>query len=306
MTGMKSLSLKTNFYRAAQSRLFVRVLFAISVALLIATVFSWWYFVYGSSDRVFWRMIDTSLSTASFTRTIAQDDSYQQVRQVTATRTVPDQVAFSSTRITQGESSEVDVTTENLGTPRQDFVRYTAIKAAPGDVPADLDAVLNVWGKATTVGNDTNGQIYNQSVLNIIPFGNLNKQDRIELLGFIKENNVYNFQLKETKRDSLISRPLLVYEVQVDPKGYVETLQLYAQKVGLTQLASVDTAMYEGAERFVIDVTIDGWTNRLAEVSYEDGARVERLSAYGVRHEFPSIPEDAIPYEELQGRLWSE
>lgn len=300
---MNISSIKSSGSTLARSRLAVRIIFGISFALFLVTIFAWWYFVYNNSERTFWRMVDKSLSAASFTRTIVQDSAYQQVNQSIAARTSPDQLAYSTTEINQEGDDIVNVKTESLGTPWEDFIRYTSIDTSSEGV-TDFDKVVNVWGKAESTGPETNGQIYNQAVLNVIPFGSLSKQDRVELVTFMQDKEVYKFRLVETRRSNIFARPILAYQVQVNPRAYVETLQLYARMVGLTQLESIDASMYGSSGDFEIGLTVDGWANNLEEVSYEDGARVERVAAYGARYDFPDVPTDAIPYEELQNRLW--
>lgn len=275
-----------------------------AVIVLITSVGTWWQYVYNSPDRIFWGMVDNSLQTTSFTRTATQGDGQQKIVQVTQTNTTPTQLSNSKSTITQPNAL---VVTESIGTPSADYVRYSDIKTTQKTADGkdiDFSKIKDIWGKSDAYGsNATNGQLFNESILSVIPFGNLNASQRRALVAEMKKSNVYVFVQKGSQRHGL--RTTYDYTVQINPVPYIGVLKQFAKDMGLTQLDAVDPSQYQQTQVVTVDIKVDNVSHELTELSYNKGARVEKLSGYGNLHTLQQPPTKSISVQELQYRLQS-
>lgn len=284
----------------------VRFIVYLSIVIIVAAGLAWWFLVRNSTERMFWSVVDNNLKTSSFTRQAVQDDGLQRIDQVIEVSTTPTQLVNGRTTITQTGDSAARVVTENIGTPRSDYVRYTEVETSQKNSQGqdiDFSDIKNVWGKSGDEGNDTNGQLYNESVLGIVPAAKLTPDQRRDLISLMKKEKVYEYKLVGIARSGLFGRPTYTYSVQVQPEAYIGMLKQFARAAGLTQLASVDPSQYRSAEPVTVDLKVDGWTQRLVQASYGGGSRVEELRAYGSTKQLQKPPRDFVPVEELQRRL---
>lgn len=276
----------------------------IAVILFIAAGWMWWSKVYNGENHIFWDMVNNNLTTSSFTQTSVQDDGNQKVEQVTQTQLTPTRLSNSKTNISQIGAS---VTTESIGTPTVDYVRYTAISTSQKNSagqPMDFSAIKNVWGKTTVQDAiTTNGQLYTQSVMSVVPMGNLSKVERAALVSTMKRTSVYTPTLTKTTQNGL--RKTYTFSVVVKASSYIAALQQFGKDYGLNQLDSIDPSQYESASDVTVTMEIDGWSHQLKQISYGDGARIENFSAFGSQKllNTPPADKDTISVDELQYRL---
>jgi hypothetical protein len=277
-----------------------------AVIIFVGSAWAWWYHVQTNQDRLFWGMIQNSLRTPGFSRTIVQEDGQQKLEQVVEVRTAPLHLANSRSIITQGEPATTRVITESIGTPTTDYVRYSDIQTSQkGQTGNDLDFsnVKNVWGKAEAEGGTTNGQLYNESVLGLIPFGNLTGAQQEALIKEMKDKNVYSAELASVQRSGLLRRPTYSFNVQVNPAAYISALKSFAKSTGLTHLETVDPSQYQSTQPVTVVVSVDGWSRQLKEVSYGGGTRVEKFTGLNSIKPLQTPPQDTVPISELQARL---
>lgn len=290
-------------------RLFTPTKVIVYMALIIVglSCWSWWKYIYNSPDRVFWGMVNNSLSTTAFTKSVVQDDGQQKIEQVTSVRTSPMPLANSRTVITQGEPQTARVVTESVGTPVNDYVRYTTLQTSQKGQDGkalDFSKVLYIWGKSTADPSTTNGQLYNEAVLGLIPYGNLNARQRADLIDTMKKSNVYFYNVaKKTKGP--MGRTMYVFNVELSPRGYIAALKEFGAAEGLTQFDGIDPAQYQNAQPISVELTVDGWSHLLAETSFGGGSRVEKISGYGSVAALTAAPadKDTIPTDKLRERL---
>lgn len=288
------------FLRARRARIFWAVL------VLIALLFglnAWYKSVYSDPRRVFDAMIENSLRTSSVTKRVIQNSEDQTLDQSVRLTLGKDHIAQGMTQLSQSGLASATVTTESLGTPLADFVRYKSIDTdQKNDTGQDLDfsCILGVWGKS---GSDTNtaGELYNELVLGVVPIGNLSASNRKELLQKLNELDVYKVEYENVERGSINGRPAYEYTVKVLPEAYVEVLITYARMVGLTHLQNIQPETYANAEPIEFKVSVDVMTRRLAGITYDSG-RQEYYSAYGSQVAV-DVPSDTVTVEELQSRL---
>lgn len=288
------------FLRAQRTRIiWVGILLVISLLGLNA----WYRSIYSDPRRVFSAMLENSLRTESVTKVISQGDDTQSLKQTVRLQTGVHHVAQSSTELSQTGLANAQVTTESIGTPSSDFVRYVSIatdqKSASG---ADLDfsKVVGVWGK-TPAGGSTSGELYNESVLGVIPTGNLPADKRKEIIALAEKLDVYKVEYANVKRGTQNGRPTYQYTVKVLPAAYVELLKTYAAMSGLTHLADINPSSYENSDSIEFELTIDVLTRRLSSITYANG-RKENYISYG---SMPEVipPSETVTVEELQSRL---
>jgi hypothetical protein len=281
----------------------------LAIIIAVASLVTWWRFIYNSPERVFWSMIDNNLKTSSFARTVLEGapDSGQSTLQVSQTWTEPVALTSGKSIITQSAPNNARVVTEAIGTPTTDYVRYTEVstnqKNATGG-KLNFSSITNVWGKTDPVGGVTNGQQYGEAVLGVVPFGNLTLAQRKALVKLMHDKKVYVFTV--AKRDNVApGRTSYVFDVQISPEGYVAALKAYAHDVGLSQLEDIDPAQYANSQPISVQMRVDGWTHQLTQVSYGGGARSENVGSYNLAKAAPKLPTKTIPVQDLQTRLQS-
>lgn len=276
------------------------------VILLLVTFFglsSWYRSIYSDPRRVFSAMLENSLRTDSVTKQISQGDETQTLNQIVRLQTGEQHVAQSSTELSQTGLANAEVTTESIGTPTADFVRYVSIatdqKSSSGS-ELDFSKVVGVWGRTEASGS-TSGELYNESVLGVIPIGNLPAEKRKQLVALAEELDVYKVEYANVKRGKLNGRPTYQYTVKVLPAAYVSLLKTYAAMSGLTHLADINPASYENADSIEFELTVDVMTRRLASITYANG-RKENYISYGTKPQV-NPPTETVTVEELQSRL---
>jgi len=275
--------------------------FIVVLALVGLTV--WYKNIYSDPRRVFNAMLENSLRTSSATKEVIQEDPSQSLNQVVNVQVGEQHVAQSRTRLVQKGIASALVVTQSVGTPTSDFVRYRSIQTDQKSVSGgdlDFSKVLGVWGKTSAEGT-TSGQLYSESVLSVIPVGNLSAQNRSELLALATKLDVYKVEYYRVKAGKVNGRPAYEYKVKVSPAEYVELLTTYASMVGLTQLKDINPQNYENSSPIEFTVKVDIRTRRLAEIVFGNG-RQEKYISYGGRKDVKT-PKDFVTVDELQQKI---
>ena len=298
---------KTN--RVIQKITSVKFVTSFAVVILAVACGLWQYHNVTSQDRIFWGMIDNSLQTSSFSKTSTIQSGGQSALQVTDVFTSPKQEVYSRTHYSQSGADEADATTENIGTPYRDYVRYTEINTTQKNTqgkPFDFSNIVNIWGASPDQGKkDTTGQLFNQSVLGVLPTGNLTAAQRKQLIKLMKDNKAYSYKMHKTSSQFLLSRPSYSFTVTVSPPAYITVLKQFAKDIGLNQLESIDPQEYKDSAEMQFEVTVDGWSHQVIEVTQTASNKKESISAQNVRKQLPTPPTKSIDIEDLQTRLQS-
>lgn len=253
--------------------------------------------------KVFDRMLAAMLTTPSVTKKITQEDNGQKLDQTVQLTTQPTAQVHSENVLNQGQAV---ITTESIGTPRNDFVRYTDIKTEQKNAAGssfDFSRVLTTWGKS---GNNPetgeSAQLFNQTLLGVVPIGNLAPDSRKKLVEQIRTDKVYVVDYNNVKRANVGGRPVYTFDVAMQPVAYINMLKSFARALGLTHLDQVDASQYENTPELKFTFEVDVWSAQLKKVVYTDSGRSEDYSAYGARVLIDE-PGDTITLEELQTRL---
>lgn len=278
----------------------------VGIIILIGAAYSWWHWVYSSPKHVFDRMIVTSLSSNSVTRTIKQDDGVQILDQTSQLTLAPNKRVHATNTLRQVADAGTVVDTESIATPTTDFVRYLGIKTSQKNSKGnnfDFASVVGLWGKADNQDELSGGaQLFTQNLLGVMPVANLPAQARKDLVKLITSNQVFKTDYKSVKRANEDGRPVYSYDVTIEPKAYVSMLKLFARDVGLTQLEHVDPAQYEGSDPLKFTFDVDVWSGQLRNITYKDSQRSEHMAAYGAQL-LINPPASAVTLDELQSKL---
>lgn len=194
------------------------------------------------------------------------------------------------------------VVTETIGTEKADYVRYNAI-----DVPqtnansSSFESVLNKWGKRE--GDPTSGQplsFLNDALFVVVPFGNLNTEQRQKLK--IEIHNVGLYKTSKTETEFINGRPVISYLINVDPQALVQVLAKYVELTGIGSSDQLNPALYEGAAKIQVNLQVDVLSRHVKEVSFVGADRAETYGGYNAIKTVP-LPTDTISIEDLQKRL---
>ena len=280
-----------------------------AAVLLVATLVAWTYHDTTNPDRVFWGMLDNNLQTSTYTRHIVQQNGSQSVDQVISANVSPKQVIYSETLFSQTGVDSAQAVTENIGTPTNDYIRYTSIQTSQKDKKGkslDFSGVLNVWGITESEDrSQTTGQLFNQAVLSVIPASNLTATERRALVGLMKQQNAYSYKVIETTRSWPFGRPTYKISVTVKPVPYITALKQFAQTIGLNHLDEINPSDYKSAQQLSFDVSVDGWSQQMLLSSQSQAGRNEIISGRNLKKAPPAIPTESITADELQAKLQS-
>ncbi len=297
------MSLKNIFSR----KYLVRWLVGGGVVFLLLASGLWWCKLSIAPERVFWGMVEQSLSTSgvAMSSTIYQGEaSLEQHMQYSLGA---QSRAFSNTTLRQGGAV---VVTEVLGTLGADYTRYAHIQTdrtnAQGG-PLDLSKVINVWAKADNPAGTS--PLLSQTVLGLssplgsmpVPLGDLNPSQRQKLLGQLRNEDVYKTSFKDAKKERKNGRLYCTYEVKIQAIPYVHLMKEFSKQVGLSDLKDIDPNNFQG-EALTVQLTVDARAKRLVEVYVPANDFRQKLSSYDVPVA-TEVPKDSISADELQKRL---
>lgn len=293
----------TSFIRAQRTRIFWGV---VLILVVVLGVNAWYSAIYTDPRRVFNAMIENSLTTSSVTKQITQGDDSQSLNQTTHLQVGDEHVVRGITFLSQKGLASAEVVTESIGTPTTDYVRYKSIdtdqKGTEGN-ELDFSEVVGAWGESPGAGQTT-GELYNETTLGVIPFGNVHSSEQREaLMRLVSDMDVYKVEYANVTEVTHNGRPVYEYTVKVLPEDYVTYLKAYASAVGLTHLQNVNPAQYANAEPIEFTVQVDVLSRRLAGIIYSNG-RQEQYISYG-GYVPVSKPAQTISVDELQNRIQS-
>jgi hypothetical protein len=289
------------------SRLLIRSIVSLALIALVASGWAWWHFVYSNPKRVFWHAIGNALQSPTFTRETVQSEAGQLIDQKLYVNTGSKQFARGANDTTQTGAVSLHVITGEVGTPTADYVKYDYVKTNQPNSQGkttDFKSILGIWGTTAGSGSTmTDGQLYNQSVLGVITFGNLNLNERQELVKVIMDNKVYQTDYSKVIRLNVRGRPTYTYDVTVSAEAYITMLKKYASLVGLNQLSQVNSADYKGRPALKFKFVIDVWTNQITKISYSGNQRDEFYGGVGIKPKDVDLPKKTIPILQLQQQI---
>ncbi len=273
------------------------------VAVILVCIFSslWWTKVHDSPRRVFMGMIKNNLSTPSVTRqTVAgQDSSVDKLEQLSF---VPPYATRSLISITQDSPEGSNkVVTETVGTLSTDYSRYISIETSQkgkSGKSLDYSSVQNLWGATDpTVGP---ADYHSQSILGLVPFGNINSIAQQEIISKLIDGKAYTVDYSAVKPFRTAGKSALVFPVQIDAEKYIQVLKDLSKVSGNGDLSDLNPKDYAGQQPITVSIMVDKKSRHILEVSY--GQQKEVYSSYGLSTPVQT-PNKTIPVNELQQKI---
>jgi hypothetical protein len=254
------------------------------VALLLAAGGLWCFKLSITPERVFWGMLDQSLSTGGVSMHSVMEQGDARLEQNVQFSLGGQNRAVSLTKLTQGEAK---VVTEVIGTPEADYNRYAHIdtdRTNSTGQPLDVSKVLNVWAK--TENSDNRSEMIGQAVLGLslpfggipVPIGNLNPEQRAKLITQAKNEGVYEVSFDDVKRERKDGRLRYVYEIKVQTIPYVHLMKTFAKEAGLHELEQLDPNNYQ-APPMTMKLTVDARSKHLVKMEIPDADFIPTLSS---------------------------
>ena len=280
-----------------------------SVSLLLFVIFGvlWLQKVHTNPRRVFWGTMSSNLQTSGITRHSSNNRNGQSVDQYTQVSFVPPAASHNYVTLKQGEGdSKTEVKTETIGTQDTDYSRYVSIKAnqkSSDGKALDFSKIQGQWGKSPDVkpGSPSSAQYFRQAALGLIPFANLDKKKRNELVKKIQDSNAYTVNFDKTKGDTINKKRVWIYEVKVNIYAYLGVVKAEGKRLGLGDLADLDSEQYKNSPPIEVKIAIDKYSRQVVQVINSDGTKEDYVSQ-GLSSPI-NIPNKTIPIDQLQEQL---
>lgn len=296
---------KSKHASAARKVVLVTVIVGVSVVVF---GWVWWARSYNKPQKAFEDMLDISLRTPGVTRHITEKNGQGAVDQTTRVTLQGQSNARTTTILTQETGNGAStVVTETLGTAQNDYVRYQAIdtnQTKMNGQPMDFKSILGLWGKGGSPADTTQppARLLNESLFGVVPFAELGRGARANLLKTMKTKDVYHVDYGKVANRSENGRPVFVYSVSINPASYIDMLKQFARELGSHQLDGVNSSQFTGRPARVLEFSVDKLSHQLVRVHYVSSNRDETYSGYGLV-EALNIPKNTISITELQNRL---
>lgn len=274
------------------------------IALLIGAVLAWWFAVYLSPRRVFWGMLDRSLSTTAVQQKTVQQAGQNGLFQVTELQFGQQNAVHIATTIGRKNST---VTTENIGTPNADYIRYTGIQTAQKNKNGqnyDFSGFLNEWAKAPK----NHAPLFQQVRIGVgngslIPFGYLPQNERQEFIQNARGSDAFLTDFSHVKKIHKHGQLRYVYKVKIEPVAYVGIEKLFAQDIGSTLLNKIDPNEYQGQPPIKIILSVNARSHRVVKITYPGKlAHTETYGHYNIPPHI-KIPHATTTTQKLKNRL---
>lgn len=264
---------------------------------------------FNDPETVFYSMLKNNISTPGVTRTVVQQSNGQSLTQTIQAQTGEHNIVTGQTELSQGSGdTRTAITTESIGTPNQDFIRYSTIETTQrgsSGAPLDFSKVVGVWGVSSPDESvERGGELFSEATLGIVPFGMLHPEARDELIREIKEKDVYGIRFGQTERKIIEGRPTYVYQASIQPDLYVSMLKRFGSYIRTSQLDTLNPDNFKGSPVIRIDFEVDVWSRQLKRALFQDSTREEIYSSYGLTRDV-QLPQRTVSVQELQQMLQS-
>jgi hypothetical protein len=281
----------------------IPLLLIVGAVLLASSGYYWYDRVYRSPHRIFWDMVDHTLSTPSVTR-IAEVPGNGDLSQHSQLQMNGEYRVQTITEMSRQNSSSK---TESVVTPQLGFVRYLNLEqklpAGSPDKPIDFSSIENIWSKLPANEADGHKQLIIESMFGPVMFGNLRYGDRREIIQTLRDKRAYHIDFGAARRVEEDGRATVIYDVILKPKGYIESVATYFTRVGLDNDLFGDTSRYTGDEEVKLEMAVDQASRQLRRVKYQDqSGREETYKNYGIMSGI-QLPKADITTEELQQKI---
>ncbi len=284
---------------------FYRIAWIGGALLFVLAGYLWWNYASVNPERVFWGTVSNNLVISGVTKETVTNEANGSLNQVQQISLGAQNAATSITTVEQKavDASSTKVVTETVATPQADFSRYISIETSQKTTTSqafDFGAALNIWSKQD-LAQEGNGA-FTEALYGLLPLAFIQGNERHAIVSDMQKNKVYDVQYDSLKKRRENGRLIYDYTVAIDAEQYVKVLKQVDAAMGINQLESVDPSQYSGGAPIEVQISIDAHAQQVVSITYPDGARVEKYSAYGVSRPY-TLPENAITREELQTKL---
>jgi len=246
--------------KSSNNRLFIIggiILLAVGVGL-------WFNSIYLNPTNIFWDSLSNDLSTVGFTKEINNSTSQTSVKQVVQIVLCGNSYAHSITTLTQ---SGTTVVTEEINSPDSEYVRYLNIASNNKDNKI-YAPVLNLWGyqNSTRASGAQSTRTFYQTIFGILPFGNLTPEQRDNLIGIAKQQNVYSVNSKDVTHETIAGKKVDTLTVNVNLQGYIKLMKTFAGYVGFKGLDGIDPSQYSSQKPVAVKISIEPVSRNLVQI----------------------------------------
>jgi hypothetical protein len=280
-------------------------IYTAGIVLLLIAGYVWWNSVSTKTDRVWWSMMNQSLTTSGVTVQASQVSNGTNIHQTIQFSLGALNQTHSLTTLSQAGTTVQD---EMIATPAQDFTRYVNVKtnqkSASGKA-LNFSKVTGVWAK-----RDGQAQLFSQDVLGTglplggvaIPIADLSPTLRTKLVNQIRTQGVYDISFKDVQKQHQHGRLVYVYTAKIQPVLYAGMMKSLAKSVGIHDLDSLDPNSFSSQPPFTMKLTVDVHAKQLMTAEAVGAAIKQTYSSYDVPVQV-AIPTNTISGTELQKRL---
>lgn len=278
-----------------------------SLAILLFVVFAgvWYFKVHLSPERVFWSMINDTLSTSGISRTVVQTSpGGGSTEQSQLNFGVPTTVLVKKTIQDSSSGPTSTVVIEGLGTDKADFQRYLKVDRLTADgKPLDYSPVYGLWIKTNESqgGTSTDSTILSQALLGAVLIGNLNPQDRKAVVQLL-HNGAYEIDTNNVITTKVGNHKVYTYNVKVALNPYAKALVLYASTMGLASASTVNPSNYGPNDKLEMKISVDKMSRQLVRINYTNADIVENYGSHGIFHNIAD-PDKITPVKTFQQKL---
>lgn len=275
-----------------------------ALLLFAASGYYWYKNVLTDPSRTISDMLEKSLQTTSTVRTEQEMSGINSSERTVYMEFTPESFVQVITQLEEiNEQAKTSVEVETIGTRDADYVRYNDVEVTGGRASGNFESILGQWAKRES--NPQTGQavsFLNDALFTAVPFGNLDSEQRREVINEIKRVNLYKYRDAKTVWQG--GRPVIEYTLEVEPKALVQVLATYVKVTGAGSSAALDPAAYENAQQVRLRMSVDALSRHVKTIQFQNTERVENYAGYNMRRKV-ELPSKTIGIDELQSRLQS-
>jgi hypothetical protein len=196
--------------------------------------------------------------------------------------------------------------TEEISDASHDFVRYQQLDIKKSSKKVNTGSVIGQWAQLQSGQSLVNGQLtsglFNQSLLDILPIGNLSAAQRGQVLSAMRSQNMFQYNVHDVKKVQLDGRSAYLYAVSIRPAAYVRVMQQFEKLLGATAYTSLQPSSFAKAQPISVVVAVDTRSHNLSQIYETASKRVQRYQGFGAGQQL-SLPKATLTTQQLTERL---
>ena len=249
------------------------------VVFAIVSYFGWTK-VYENPARVFWDGIANDLATSQVIRQINEQSTGTTLSETIRLNLSGGDLAQANTTLTNLGSS---ISTETIGTPYADYVKYTDIidKAHNQKViPLSLRSLIGVWVKHSpgTLKSPLT-HLLGQSILGVVPTAYIPEPQRQALM--VLAHKAFKPDLSTVSTRTINGKRAYVYRVKISAVNYAEFVSTFCSDEGFGRPAFLRPGNFSAGSTYDLQFSINPQSHEILQINYGHG-HVENYSGYGV------------------------